>query len=140
MSDFKRLRAWRKSHELAIHTITTCSTITGSVANVVKNQLVRSIISVPANIAEGSAKQSDREFARFLRIALGSLTESEYHLILARDLQLLPSAEFDALNEELGEVRKMMTGLVKWLTRQTAAAEKKGSARASGVGRRTTRS
>jgi four helix bundle protein len=133
MSDFKRLRAWRKSHQLAIDTVKACATIRGSGATVVKNQLVRSIISVPANIAEGSAKQSDREFARFLRISLGSLTESEYYLILARDLELIPTTKFDSLNEDLEAVRKMMAGLVKWLARQSQTGKTK-AARASGDG------
>lgn len=73
-------------------------------------------MSVPANIAEGSAKLSDREFARFLRIALGSTTEAENHLIIANDLELIDDASFQELTSQLEEVRKMSTGLEKRLS------------------------
>lgn len=78
-------------------------------------------MSIASNIAEGSAKQSDREFARYVRISLGSSTESENHLLLAGDLGLIERAEFETLNEQVADVRKMLNGLVKKLV---ADAEK----------------
>ena len=73
-------------------------------------------MSVAANIAEGSAKRSDREFARFIRIALGSATESENHLILASDLGLLEAAGYESLEKQTQDVQKMLTGLEKRLS------------------------
>ena len=88
----------------------------GATASIVRNQLVRAVMSVPSNIAEGSAKKSDREFARFLRISLGSATEAENHLIIATDLHLLDETTFEKLNKQVEDVRKMLTGLEKRLT------------------------
>jgi four helix bundle protein len=115
MSDFRRLNVWRKAHELALDTFNTCAHMRGFPASLVRNQLLRSVLSVPANIAEGSAKQSDPEYARFLRIALGSLAESEYHLILAGELELITANQAQSLMEQLVDVRKMLSGLVKTL-------------------------
>jgi len=115
MADFKKLHVWRKSHALALDTFKVCSRMQGFPDSLVRNQLLRSIVSVPANIAEGSAKQSDADFARFLRIALGSLTESEYHLVLASDLRLVPPEDARRLQLQLVDVRKMLSGFVKTL-------------------------
>ena len=72
-------------------------------------------MSVPTNIAEGSAKQSDPEYVRFLRIALGSVTECEYHVILAHDLHLISRSDYTQLNEKTQIVGKMIAGLIKSL-------------------------
>jgi four helix bundle protein len=72
-------------------------------------------MSIASNIAEGSAKQSDREFARYVRISLGSSTETENHLLLAGDLGLIEATAFKDLNEQVADVRKMLNGLVKKL-------------------------
>ena len=68
-------------------------------------------MSVPTNIVEGSGEQSAREFSRFLRIALNSTTELEYHLIAARDLKVLRESDCLTLVSQAIEVRKMLYGL-----------------------------
>ena len=116
MADFKKLDVWQKARELAVNTIQSCDEMAGATATIVRNQLVRAVMSVPSNIAEGSAKKSDREFARFLRISLGSATEAENHLIIATDLHFLDQTTFEKLNKRVEDVRKMLTGLEKRLT------------------------
>ena len=116
MADFKKLTVWQKARELTVATIRASDEMSGSTGSLVRGQLVRAIMSVPANIAEGSAKRSDREFARFVRIALGSATESENHLIIASDLQLISNDIFDTLTTRIEDVRKMLTGLEKRLS------------------------
>ncbi len=69
-------------------------------------------MSIPANIAEGRRQESEKEFARFLRIALNSACELEYHLIVARDLEAIPENDAAALIAECIEVRKMLHGLL----------------------------
>ena len=125
MSDFKNLNVWRKSHALALSTFRVCSQMRGTGSTILRNQVLRSSISVPANIAEGSAKQSDAEFVRFLRIALGSLTECEYHFILARDVDLISSKNFTKLNDDLASTRKMLSGLINALNRQSRKPREK---------------
>jgi len=121
MSDFKNLRVWREAHQLTLDTIRACEDITGNVGTVVRNQWIRSTMSIPSNIAEGSAKRSDREFARFVRIALGSATESENHLILAYDLGLIEGALYEALDKRTQDVQKMLFGFEDKLTRDASA-------------------
>ncbi len=87
----------------------------GNAGSILRRQLLRSTFSIQSNIAEGSSKRSDREFARYVRIALGSSTESANHLILARDLGLIDHACFSSLNSNLDEVGKMLSGLEKRL-------------------------
>ena len=116
MADFKKLKVWQNSHELTLNAFKACEAIKGSTASVVRDQLLRAAMSIGSNIAEGSSKRSDRDFARYVRISLGSSTELENHLLLAGDLGLMPRDEFEKLNNELEEVRKMLTGLEKRLS------------------------
>ena len=69
-------------------------------------------MSISTNIVEGSSQHSRREFARFLRFALNSASELEYHLIVARDINAIDRADFDALATQTAEVRKMLHGLL----------------------------
>ena len=120
MADFKKLKVWQKARKLTVCIIEACEGISGSTGSLVRNQLIRSIMSVPSNIAEGSAKQSDREFARFVKIALGSATETENHLIIANDLNLIDAQNFASLSSQVEDVRKMLTGLAKRLSDDAA--------------------
>ena len=70
-------------------------------------------MSIPANIVEGRRQESEKEFARFLRIAVNSGCELEYHLIIARDLGVMSEAESASLLREVIEVRKMIHGLLR---------------------------
>jgi len=72
-------------------------------------------MSMPANIVEGRRQDSEKEFARFLRIALNSGCELEYHLIVARDVGAISESDSDALLNETVEVRKMLHGLLSKL-------------------------
>ena len=72
-------------------------------------------MSIAANIVEGRRQQGEKEFARFLRIALNSGWELEYHLIMARDIEEISESDADALLRELIEVRRMLYGLLNKL-------------------------
>jgi four helix bundle protein len=115
MSDFKNLKVWRAAHELTLLIFPVAGRMRGHGSALIRNQWLRATISVPTNIAEGSAKQSDAEFVRFLRIALGSVTECEYHLILAHDLHLIGGVDHTLLNGKTQVVGKMITALIKSL-------------------------
>jgi len=80
-----------------------------------RSQIIRAAMSIPANIVEGRRQASEREFARFLRIAINSGYELEYHLIVARDIGAISQADCASLLRELIEVRKMIHGLIKRL-------------------------
>ena len=80
-----------------------------------RSQMFRAAASIPANIAGGRRKGSEKEFARFLGIALGSASELENHLILARDTSVIPENEFVSLVDQTITVRKMLYALLKRL-------------------------
>jgi four helix bundle protein len=73
-------------------------------------------MSVPTNIVEGCGQQSPREFSRFLRIALNSTSELEYHLLAARDLRAVRGPDPLTLITQVIEVRKMLYGLLRYLS------------------------
>ena len=82
-------------------------------------------MSVPANVAEGSAKRSDREFARFVRIALGSATEAENHMILAYELGLIQQKKYEEIDKQMQDVQKMLAGLERKLSSDASAPPRK---------------
>jgi four helix bundle protein len=75
----------------------------------------RASASIGANIAEGSCRRGDTDFARFLQIATGSASELEYHLLLARDLKLLPTLDYERLAGNTVEVKRMLASLMQRL-------------------------
>jgi four helix bundle protein len=77
------------------------------------SQIRRAASSMGANIAEGSGRRSDGEMSRFLHIARGSAVELEYHLLLARDPELLPVSSFTALGRQVDEIQRMLTSLIQ---------------------------
>lgn len=113
VSDFRKLLVWRKSHELAMRVHKIAGGIRGQMNAGLRNQMVRAAMSIPTNIVEGSGQESRCEFARFLRYAVNSATELEYHLIAARDADLIKLTDFSALSDRTVEVRKMLRGLLK---------------------------
>ena len=77
------------------------------------SQIRRSGASIPANIAEGCGRDGDRELSRFLQIAMGSASEVEYHLLLAYNLGFLEERDYEQLNSEVVEVKRMLAALIK---------------------------
>ena len=115
MADFKKLRVWQAAQELAVHAHRVTSRMRGTRSATLSDQLTRAAISVPTNIVEGSAHESPREFIRFLRYALASVTEVEGHVRLAADLGMLTEQDITALLTQVEDVRKMLYGLLKKL-------------------------
>ncbi len=77
------------------------------------SQIRRSSASIPANIAEGCGRNGDRELTRFLQIAMGSASEVEYHLLLAHDLGIVGERDYEQLNNNIVEVKRMLAALIK---------------------------
>ena len=116
MKDFRELKVWQKAHELtlAVYRITTAfprEELYG-----LTSQIRRSCSSIAANLAEGCGRNGDAEFARFCSIAMGSASELEYHLLLARDLELIKPADYEQLAPRTTELKRMLTALHQKLT------------------------
>jgi four helix bundle protein len=115
VTDFKKLKVWQKAHAMMLDVHRVAGLIRGTKHTGLRSQMTRAAMSVPANIVEGSSQLSAREFSRFLRIALNSTTELEYHVLAARDLANLSSADSVTLIAQVVEVRKMIYGLLQYL-------------------------
>ena len=115
MRDFRELQVWQKAHRLtlAVYQITSCFPreelygLTG--------QLRRACSSIPANPAEGCGRNGRAEFARYCSIAMGSASELEYHLLLAKDLKLIKPKDHTELSQRATELKRMLTGLLQKL-------------------------
>ena len=85
MKDFRQLKVWEKAHHLALEVYKTTATFPKEEIYGLTSQLRRASVSIPTNIAEGCGRNTNADFARFLQIAMGSASETEYELILAHD-------------------------------------------------------
>ncbi|HLG10282.1 MAG TPA: four helix bundle protein [Dehalococcoidia bacterium] len=113
MRDFNKLDVWRRGHELTLAIYSATATFPRDELFGLTSQIRRAASSVPANIAEGCGRDSDADFARFLHIAMGSASELEYHLLLARDLGHVPTDKYSGLREETTQVKRMLAGLLR---------------------------
>lgn len=112
MQDFKDLKVWQKAHELTIEVYRTTQGFARPEQFGLTAQIRRASGSIPSNIAEGCGRNSQREFAQFLQIAIGSANELEYQLLLAADLSYVERRTQRDLDVRIGEVRKMLSSLV----------------------------
>jgi four helix bundle protein len=115
MQDFRNLKVWEKAHALTLSVYRETRSFPSDERFGLTSQLRRSCSSVPANLAEGCARASDTEFARFVNIALGSASETDYHLLLSRDLEYLDSAKYDELLDQVSEVKRMLNSFERTL-------------------------
>lgn len=112
MKNFRDLVVWQKAHQLTLNAYRATAHFPREESFGLTSQLRRAASSVAANIAEGSGRSGQAEFARFLHVAAGSASEVEYHLLLARDLGYLIEADYARLLNELIEVKKMLAALI----------------------------
>ena len=112
MLDYKDLDVWK----LSIDFVTDIYKVTSSFPKEdqfgLTNQIRRAAVSVPSNIAEGAARNSDKEFLRFLYISLGSIQEIDTQLLIALNLDFISSSDFDNLIIQLEQIAKMLIRLI----------------------------
>jgi four helix bundle protein len=116
VTDFKKLKVWQKAHAMAIDVHRVAGQIRGVKHASLRSQMIRAAMSVPTNIVEGCSQQSTREYSRFVRIALNSTSELEYHLLASRDLAAVRASDSLTVVSQVVEVRKMLYGLLRYLT------------------------
>lgn len=115
MKDFRDLKVWQKSHQLTLDVYRATREFPAMELYGLTSQLRRASASVSANIAEGCGRGGDAEFGRFLQIGMGSACEVEYHILLAKDLGYLSELDHTRLNEQVCEVKRMLTTLIQKL-------------------------
>ena len=111
MQRFTELKVWQRSHSLVLQVYRLTKAFPPEERYGLTSQLRRSTLSVPTNIAEGSKRLTNTAYSRFLNIAEGSLAETEYLLMVSRDLGYLPTTTTMPLLNEADEIAKMLHAL-----------------------------
>jgi four helix bundle protein len=113
MQNFKDLILWQEAHKLTLKVYSLTKTFPKEEVFGMTSQLRRASSSIPCNIAEGCGRYTSKDFANFLQIALGSVNETDYLLILARDLNYLSEDDFLNISEKINKIRAMNINLIE---------------------------
>jgi four helix bundle protein len=131
MQDYTRLLVWQRARSLTVSVYEATRRFPNSSAPGLRAQVMRSTMSIASNIAEGAARESRLDFARFVTIAIASTSETEHHLSVCSDLGLVEGGTADRLMARCTELRRMLFAL----RRAVIAAETDRVAPASVAGR-----
>lgn len=112
MKTHKDLDVWKLSIDFVTEIYKVTSSFPKEDQFGLTNQIRRAAVSVPSNIAEGAARNSDKEFLRFLYISLGSIQEIDTQLLIALNLDFISSSDFDNLIIQLEQIAKMLIRLI----------------------------
>ncbi len=113
MQNYKDLKVWVRSHEITLKIYSLSKGFPKEEIYSLTDQVRRCSSSIPANIAEGCGKNSKNDFGKFLNIALGSANETEYFLLLAKDLGYLKIEDYQLLEKAINEVKAMLISLIQ---------------------------
>ncbi|SRR5260221_4124302 len=113
IQSFKDLFAWQEGHKLVLLVYSITETFPKTEVFGLTNQLRRAAVSITSNLAEGFSRNSYKEKVQFYSIALGSLTEVENQLLIAKDITYILLAEFATLETQIVVVSKIINGLIK---------------------------
>ena len=122
MSDYTKLKVCEKAHLLALDVYRLSLQLPDDERYGLQSQIRRSAVSIPTNPAEGSGRSTNRDFARFVSNAIGSASELDYQLLLARDLGFIDRGVAELAKTKVAEVRRMLSALrrnlvdTKWVT------------------------
>ncbi len=108
MHNYKELKVWQHAMELAKEIYRLTADFPKEEIYGLTSQLRRAAVSVPANIAEGSGRESDREFSRFLSMASGSCAELETLVELSARLGMLNTIQLESIQEKIATIGKML--------------------------------
>lgn len=114
MQDFHTLQIWQKSHELTLDVYkATKKYFPKEEMFELTTQIRRASSSIACNIAEGCGRKTNADYSHFLQMSIGSCSEVEYQILLAKVLGYLPQEAFCSLTEEVTTVRKMIINFQK---------------------------
>ena len=113
MQDSCKLVVWEKSHSFVLQVYRLTRQFPPDERFGLTSQLRRAAASIPANLAEACGRAGRQEFGRFAQIAMGSAAESEYHILLAKDLGYLGDGDYDIALRAIQEAKRMLASLLK---------------------------
>lgn len=122
MKDFRNLEVWKRAHAMTLAVYRSTRTFPREETYGMVSQLRRCSSSVAANIAEGCGRVGNAEFGRFLAMAMGSASELEYFLLLARDLHYVDEELYQGFATEVGIMRRMLNRLILKVQNETPRA------------------
>jgi four helix bundle protein len=114
MKTHKDLNVWKESILLVTLIYEKTKSFPKDELFALTSQIRRSAISIPSNISEGAARESNKEFIRFLFIAQGSVSELDTQLLIANNLNFLSDIDYSQIDERIVSIRKMLAGLIKF--------------------------
>jgi four helix bundle protein len=117
MRNYRDLQVWSKGHNLTLELYRVSRGFPREEIYRVTSQLRRAAASIGANLAEGCGRRTSSELA-FVRIAMGSASELDYHLLLCRDLGFMKEDDFKRTATDLTEARKMLTSFLSSVEKQ----------------------
>lgn len=112
MQNYKELKVWTKAHDFTLKVYEVTQRFPREEVYGMTSQMRRAASSIPANIAEGCGKYTPQDFARYLNIALGSANESEYFILLSKDLKSISQDDYAIINQIINEVKAMLISLI----------------------------
>lgn len=133
MRDYTKVEAWKRSDDLAVAIYERTRTFPKEEIYGLTAQLRRAAFSVPANIAEGSARESKRDYLHYLYIARGSLTEAQYFLHLSHRLGYLSDSHYRILGEQVKITFRCLHGLIQAVERESSKLAKGAAILTSGL-------
>ncbi len=116
IQNFTDLIAWQKGHELVLRIYRITIQFPRIEAYALADQMRRAVVSITSNIAEGFSRKSNKEKTQFYYIAMGSLTEIQNQLLIAKDLDYISESDFNEILEQAITVKKLIFGLIRSLS------------------------
>jgi len=112
---WRELEVWKLSHEMVLDVYRLSNSFPEHEKFRLTGQLCRAACSVPANIVEGNARYSRKEYIQFLIIARASLEEARYHGLLAKDLQYIEASDYDQFEAKAERISRMLNSFIRSL-------------------------
>lgn len=113
MRDFRQVKVWQHAHRLTLEIYHLTKNFPKEELFTLTNQMRRSAASIPTNIAEGCGRGTNKDYAHFLQISLGSTFELDYQLLLASDLNYISNANYGLLSKDIDSLKKQLAVLLQ---------------------------
>lgn len=118
MRDFRKYEVWQDGVNLSTEIYRLTEAFPKQETYALANQLQRAVVSIPSNIAEGSSRESELDFARFLEIALGSTYEVETQIQIAYQLSYITKEQLENFSQKLQSIEKRLTNFINMLRKR----------------------
>lgn len=113
MQDYKQLKVWDEAHKLTLEIYSVTKRFPKEELFVLTSQMRRSSAAIPTNIAEGCGRESSKDYAHFLQIAVASAFELNYQILLARDLNYIANQDYAVLDDKIDKIRRQLANLIR---------------------------